>query len=528
MYRAIVFNEMDSVIILDEKTWDVSHHTFGLVQRDDIEPLRTIPWTYNQHDFYLKTPMMECSQGITSLRFGRDYPTEYRLRLSLGTTPSFVSQMSQLDQLVLREASKPINQNNWLGYVKGNYTDDVILHKYCPSVKYPHNKITGEKDQTQPSLSIKIPSFCEVYDFQDHIINLTLDQLPRLSQCSVVMKGSMWANQQGLGISWTAIQIKIFPSLNSLPKSICLLDDTPYLPDTIQKRSHQRSPEISISLMGDVFYGGSFRYEIAPYLTPKELYDLRSVSKSFRLSIQYDLIRESVLHAINHRLHQIFGSQTTTFKYLMDVSHAFISGSFILQCFLGEFWAGSDIDIYLPAGNDQVLGSFLHDTLRSSSRPIKSYRFDRQYQNHIVEHSWSNGIRLQVITLEDPIFSTDPVTYMKNFLQNDFDFDVCANLYYITNRQETVYCHSLNGIMNKTITCQGIPTQQRVSKYKRRGFVFKDLTFRYHWTETQPMPTFSISPICPISPLDQIAEEEVELEENARSAHNLLFMSQAH
>jgi hypothetical protein len=58
-------------------------------------------------------------------------------------------------------------------------------------------------------------------------------------------------------------------------------------------------------------------------------------------------IKKSTIYEINRRLGKIFGDELYGFKNAMQEANALISGSFIIQCILGEHWPGSDVDVYI-------------------------------------------------------------------------------------------------------------------------------------------------------------------------------------
>lgn len=54
------------------------------------------------------------------------------------------------------------------------------------------------------------------------------------------------------------------------------------------------------------------------------------------------------INNINKKLGEIFGDQLNTFKTYLQESGAVISGSFIVQCILDEYWTDSDCDVFVP------------------------------------------------------------------------------------------------------------------------------------------------------------------------------------
>jgi hypothetical protein len=219
-----------------------------------------------------------------------------------------------------------------------------------------------------------------------------------------------------------------------------------------------------------ILYGDPFRYGISMFLSPRELYGMRSVNRMYRHLIDDQLIREVVIQEINHRLLRIFGGhqKLDNFYQVLEQTCAGISGSFILQCLLGECWEGSDIDIFLPHRHDwnqeTLIDAFFHQIMHNQLEPITTYEF---CESRVRQHLFPDGTHFQVIVVDVP--SDD----LQQFVCDDSDFDVCMNIYTVTNHMGKLFCYALKAIMNKWITCQHKPTDSRWLKYQRREFAFK-------------------------------------------------------
>src|SRR5438128_2481895 len=91
-------------------------------------------------------------------------------------------------------------------------------------------------------------------------------------------------------------------------------------------------------------------YNISEYLAPIHVYNFTKTCKYYMTTVEIKLV---IIKEINRRLTIIFGDKLAGFKNVMRDTCSMISGSFILQCILGEYWDKSDIDIFVPAnGND--------------------------------------------------------------------------------------------------------------------------------------------------------------------------------
>lgn len=100
--------------------------------------------------------------------------------------------------------------------------------------------------------------------------------------------------------------------------------------------------DLDIVLFGDCFL------HIKNNCCPKDLWLLAQTCHYYNKLIIKDTLTESLLNQINKRLYYIFGDNLSIFKEEMKNNNAVISGSFIIQCILGEYWKDSDIDIYIP------------------------------------------------------------------------------------------------------------------------------------------------------------------------------------
>lgn len=59
----------------------------------------------------------------------------------------------------------------------------------------------------------------------------------------------------------------------------------------------------------------------------------------------------------------MLGESSSQFRHLLERNQVVISGSFLLQCLLGQTWTGSDLDLYLDDNQDHALETFLQTEL---------------------------------------------------------------------------------------------------------------------------------------------------------------------
>jgi len=101
--------------------------------------------------------------------------------------------------------------------------------------------------------------------------------------------------------------------------------------------------------MDIILFGDIFDNVLMPMLLPINLYNLARTCKQCQKKIRISHIKKSAIGEINRRLYEIFKDELRGFKEAMRETNATISGSFIIQCILGEHWEGSDVDVYIDA-----------------------------------------------------------------------------------------------------------------------------------------------------------------------------------
>lgn len=95
-----------------------------------------------------------------------------------------------------------------------------------------------------------------------------------------------------------------------------------------------------------------FLTDFLQYFSAIELYRLKLTCKQFNQAIDDDLLSQAVKNAIMQRLKRDI-DDFVQFEEFFNSTNAFISGSFIIQNILGEYYDNSDIDIYIPIKNDE-------------------------------------------------------------------------------------------------------------------------------------------------------------------------------
>lgn len=104
----------------------------------------------------------------------------------------------------------------------------------------------------------------------------------------------------------------------------------------------------SEDILCDVFYNDPL-CKICQFLDPTSIYNLSLTTKTFMpIIIQSNMMHNSIINNVNDNLYKMFDNKTKEFKNLLEKYKCVISGSFIVQSIIDEYWEGSDIDIYFP------------------------------------------------------------------------------------------------------------------------------------------------------------------------------------
>jgi hypothetical protein len=263
------------------------------------------------------------------------------------------------------------------------------------------------------------------------------------------------------------------------------------------------------------------------------LYHLKQINQHYH-TITDDDINRAAIKEINHRLLLIFTDKLIDFKKLLQSSCAVISGSFIIQCLLGEHWNDSDIDIFVPTKGVHFATHY-HNEYTDIENMLYNMKLPRIYESERVythkppsvnnvrmyasvqdvrhtknyhtmsysesiklfsflniarkqgeynvdylircdkayeEHVYGNKMRkIQIIQVDvEPTYQ-----HMVDYIQSSFDFDLCKNIYAI-NTQEILTIGQLNQVMNKktSIDMDNLDhrSKERRVRYETRGFKF--------------------------------------------------------
>lgn len=227
--------------------------------------------------------------------------------------------------------------------------------------------------------------------------------------------------------------------------------------------------------------------EIIKFLKPKDCYHYTVTCKTYYNNFN---IKQNVIDEINNRLLGIFGTKLNDFKSLLQRTGSFISGSFIIQCLLDEYWTNSDIDIYVPMLDNEVyypsnmymktdVDNFMYydmgfdgiyDGFELGAYRDKGTKINdclKYVRNYITNKNY----KIQIIGLN----IDKSLSEMKQFVNETFDFPICKNIYY-NDVKEYIVLNNVYHMVNKETVFQTGKimslTIKRYYKYKRNGFVF--------------------------------------------------------
>lgn len=254
--------------------------------------------------------------------------------------------------------------------------------------------------------------------------------------------------------------------------------------------------------LNQVLYSDPFKYNIINFLTAQDLYYLNQVNKQFNNLVSINFIKQHIIREINHRLQNILKDEFNDFKKYFQRSKCIISGSFIMQCVLGEHWYTqifnediSDIDIYIPFC-DIVTNNFTtkyhnSDLNEENFTVIEDYlakNYYNSYYPHYLSYndenisvdinniygfypcnSYKNTLQTIQILLENTTF--------KEYMHKKFDINACKSMYYIDDSGvEQLYIPYMVDIVTK-LTNVNIKefNLDRCCKYTDRGFKFKNI-----------------------------------------------------
>jgi len=217
--------------------------------------------------------------------------------------------------------------------------------------------------------------------------------------------------------------------------------------------------------------------ELFKYIKIVDIYNLSLTSKYYHDIIK---IEQHIIKEIHSRLYKIFVEDLYKFKELLKIINGFISGSFIIQCILGDEFVSVDIDIYIPTSkknitdkeypnpNIDIFHNFIYKYLpvsyEASIYGDVNVGCVTDYFKYDYGHKALDNIQVQLIEFEG--------SSNLKFIDTNFDFDICKNIY----SGDNLIIKNMYNICNKIIDLKNILCTEEVNrryiKYKSRGFTF--------------------------------------------------------
>jgi hypothetical protein len=240
-----------------------------------------------------------------------------------------------------------------------------------------------------------------------------------------------------------------------------------------------------------ILFQDPFYNHILPNINPLDIITLRQTCKHYNDTLNTSHFENRVISIINNKLNIIFGDDFEEFKLIMDKSKAIISGSFIIQTILNEYWPGSDIDIYLP----NIYQDNLIDFMAKINKFTKIVTTENHYVNLIKCTTYNesylntNG-KIQIISILTNCIGMaaehtvgKSINSMCDFVKTSFDLNICKNIFYYKNNKSKLIIDNLNNLINKKMQlCQFKNPNNiigRIKKYTERGFVLDKSNLKY-------------------------------------------------
>lgn len=259
--------------LVDIRNWNVSKVTFSALKplKNGLSSSARI--YYEGKSFYLRFPKMSTPFGIQLVNIDKekdkkDQSNEDKKDKQTNEIPKWSLQASfkqgepdpdnmlekcvAFDDCVVTHACNPENVTQWTQIpvatiIKQKDLEskkDIVSTKYKPMVKYQTDKKTGVVvDKYPPFIRVGVPTQfgkpnvfnCSIYDKSGQELHPSTDPesdqfisklVPNMSESSMIITPSVWANTSGFGVTWKLVQLKVYPSNRQLPKK-CLLQEDP-------------------------------------------------------------------------------------------------------------------------------------------------------------------------------------------------------------------------------------------------------------------------------------------------------------
>jgi hypothetical protein len=255
-------------------------------------------------------------------------------------------------------------------------------------------------------------------------------------------------------------------------------------------------------LFGDIFC------LVKEYLIPIDLFHLVNTCKKYRKIITLEDIKRNTINEMYKRLRDIFRNDYEDFMYVLRKNNAVISGSFIIQCMLGEYWQDSYIDIFVHKKynmsddyrinihdeNEYDMDSCSDECFYSDFDSIDEDNININIVNRgIVNYLYHQNYKFLEAYYYDEENELDDIYFIvnstrinvsiyknnniKKCINDNYDFDICKNICYFYDEVDhnDITISKINDIFYKRIffskECDSIKSfRKSYIKYFKRGF----------------------------------------------------------
>ncbi len=225
------------------------------------------------------------------------------------------------------------------------------------------------------------------------------------------------------------------------------------------------------SVIYEVIYSDWFVYNMLEHLNAKDLYSLKMSTKFHYKEIKYKDIKNVIIKTVINRLESETNIKIDVLLNYMEKNKISISGSFILQCILNEFWADSDIDMYTYENANLAKNVFM-----DCGYEVSAFTTENDYAMLNEIRTIGNFDILGKPTIQLILLDNDKNIF--TYVNTSYDFNVCKNIFYVENGKNMLHIQHIHNIMKKQISCNFLGTSCKLSarklKYEGRGFTFKD------------------------------------------------------
>jgi hypothetical protein len=207
------------------------------------------------------------------------------------------------------------------------------------------------------------------------------------------------------------------------------------------------------------------------------------------MSIDFAEPRPDVALLVKNRLLEIMGSNLfAQFSKVMRQSGAVVTGSFVLQCILGERWRDSDIDFFVPEGrlraptgtqtselDNWLFAEGVYKERGCSTAIAQGHTYTDvitggDFTITMLRDYWLNDVKFQLVHINRP--STSDVC---SWIESEFDFPIVKNSVWVDAQGQWQWSVAdWNSIETKSFAFQINrhlkSSLRRRAKYEERGF----------------------------------------------------------